>query len=97
MIDLNSFLLMVLFILGSILLVVLIVLGIKLINTITRIDRVLDEFDLRIKKFDNVFSVIDVVTDSMALVSDKIVDVIVFGIKKIFKNKKNGKEEDKNE
>lgn len=96
MIDLNSFLLMILFILGMVLLIVLIILGIKLINTITRIDKVLDDFDFRLKKFDNMFGVLDVFTDSMALVSDKIVDGIVFGIKKIF-NRKKGKDDKKDE
>ena len=96
MMDVNSFLMMILFILGSILLVVLIILGIKLINTIGKLDRVLDEVDLRVKSFDKMFSVVDVVTDNMALVSDKIVDGIMFVIKKIFsKNKR--KEEDINE
>ncbi len=97
MIDINSFLLMILSILGSILLVVLIILGIKLINTIGKADKVLDEVDTRIKKFDRMFSAVDVVTDSMALFSDKIVDGIVFAIKKIFNKKNKGKEEDKNE
>ena len=96
MIDLNSFLLMILFILGSVLLIVLIILGIKLINTITRIDKALDDFDFRLKKFDNVFGIVDAMTDSMALVSDKIVDGIVFCIKKIF-NKKNRKDDKENE
>ena len=95
MVDINSFLLMILFVLGSILLVVLIVLGIKLINTIGKADRVLDEIDVRLKKFDKMFSAVDIVTDSMALVSDKIIDGIVFGIRKIFGRKKR-KEDDIN-
>ena len=93
MIDINSFCTMIIFILGSILLVVLIVLGIKLINTIGKLDKVLDEVDVRLKSFEKMFGVVDVVTDSMALVSDKVVDGIMFAIKKLF-NKKKGKEDD---
>ena len=96
MVDINSFLLMILSILGSILLIVLIVLGIKLINTISKADKVLDEIDVRIKSFDKMFNAVDIVTDSMALVSDKIVDGIVFAIKKVF-GKKKRKEDDINE
>ena len=98
MMDINSFLMMILFILGSILLVVLIVLGIKLINTIGKLDRVLDDVDLKVKSFDKMFSVVDLVTDNMALISDKIVDGIMFAIKKIFnKNKRKDKDIDEQE
>ena len=89
----EQLLLIILYLLGSILLVVLIILGIKLINTVTKADRVLDELEVKIKNLDKMFSVVDVVTDSMAVVSDKIVDAIVYWIKRIFGTKK-GKEED---
>ena len=95
MIDINSFLIMLLCILGSILLIVLIVLGIKLINTITRIDNIMTEVEVRIRKFDKLLNMVDTITDSMALVSDKIVDGIVFCINKLFmKNKKKGEDTD---
>lgn len=88
MIDVNSFLLMIICILSSILLIILIVLGIKLINTITKVDRVIDELEMRLKKVDNMFSIVDNLTDSMALMSDKVVDAIMFGLKKIFGRKR---------
>lgn len=95
MIDINSFLIMVLCILCSILLIVLIVLGIKLINTVTRIDNLMTEIEVRVRKFDKLLNMVDTVTDSMALVSDKIVDSIVFCINKIFvKNNKKGEKID---
>ena len=96
MIDASTFLLIVLYILGSILLVALIVLVLKLINTITRINLMIDEVDKRVAKFDRIFRVADVVTDNMALVSDKLVDGISGIIRNVFKRKK-GKEEDINE
>lgn len=86
---------MIICILSSILLVVLIILGIKLISTINKVDRLAGEFENRIKKMDNIFSIVDTFTDSMALISNKIVDGIVFGIKKIFPKKR--KEEDLDE
>ena len=93
MIDINSFFTMILSILGSVLLIVLIVLGIKLIGTITKLDKILDDVYVKLHSIDKMFGVVDVVTDSMALVSDKIVDGIMFAIKKVF-NKNKRKEED---
>lgn len=93
MIDINSFFMILIYILGSILLVVLIVLGIKLINTVTKVDKLLDETHSKIKNLDRMFNVVDVITDSMAIISDKIVDAICYWLKKIFIKEK-GKEED---
>ena len=93
MIDINSFLLVIVCLLSSILLVVLIVLGIKLINTVNKFDSVLDEVNIKLKKVDGVFDVMDTITDSVSLVSDKLVDTVAFLIRKIFQ-KKNRKEDD---
>ena len=97
MINASTFLLILLGILCSILLVVLIVLSAKLIYTINRINQVLDEVELKISKFDKAFNLVDIVTDNMALVSDKLVDGISYLIRKIFVRKSNRKEEDENE
>ena len=97
MIDINSFLTIVLGMLGSILLVVLIILGIKLINTITKFDRILDNVEVKLNSFDRLFSVVDVATDSMALISDKIVEGIVLLIKKVFRKNDIGKVDDLDE
>ncbi len=96
MIDANAFLTMILCILGSILLVTLIVLAVKLINTVTRVNNMLDEVDKRVEKFDRIFRVADVITDNMALVSDKVVDGISDFIRNIF-NRRKRKEEKINE
>ena len=93
MIDINSFLILVVCILSSVLLVVLIVLGIKLIGTVSKVDRILDELELKVRSFDKMFSVVDSITDSMAVVSDKIVDSIVYLIRKIFSGRKRKEEE----
>lgn len=96
MIDASAFLGIILYTLGSILLVALIVLVIKLINTINRVNLLLDEVDKRIEKFERIFRVADIVTDNMALVSDKVVDGISGFIRNIFKGRKR-KEEDLDE
>ena len=97
MINASTFLLILLGILCSILLVVLIVLSVKLIYTINRINQVLDEVELKISKFDKAFNLVDIVTDNMALVSDKLVDGISYLIRKIFHKNNQGKGDEINE
>lgn len=97
MVDVNVFLLMLVYMLCSILLVCLIILAIKLINTINRFNGILDEVDNKIAKFDRAFQLVDVVTDNMALISDKLVDGLSNLIRKIFYKKRTGKEEEYNE
>ena len=97
MINANTFLLILIGILCSILLVVLIILSVKLIYTIDRVNKVMDEIDIKISKFDKAFSLVDVVTDNMAIISDKLVDGISYMIRKILRRKKKGKEEEINE
>ena len=92
MIDATTFLSIVLSILGSILLIALIVLVLKLISTITRVNNMLDEVDKRVAKFDRIFKVADIVTDNMALVSDKLVDGISDFIRNVFSRKKRKEE-----
>lgn len=95
MVDINTFLLMLVYLLGMILLVCSIVMVTKLITTIERINRILDEVDTKLAKFDKTFQIVDVVTDSMAMVSDKLVDGISNLIRRFFyKRKKEREEED---
>mgnify|MGYP003309929667 FL=1 len=89
MIDVNTFLLMMLYILGAILLVCLIVFIIKLISTVNRVNGILDNVDNKISKLDNIFKIVDTMTDSLALFSDKLVDGLSNIIRKLFnKNRK---------
>lgn len=94
MIDANAFLLMLVYILCSILLVTLIVLVIKLINTVNRLNGIIDEVNIKIAKFDKMFRIVDVITDNMASVSDKMVDGISALMRKLFYKKRKGKEEE---
>lgn len=86
-----------LYILGAILLVALIVLVVRLINTVNRLNSIMDEITVKITKFDKAFRIVDILTDNMALVSDKLVDGLSYVIRKIFYRKRNGKEEDNDE
>ena len=77
----------VLYVLGSILLVVLIILGIKLIITMNKIEIVVDDITKKVKSLDGLFSIIDMTTDKLAMLSDKVVDGVSLFIKKVFRRK----------
>ena len=89
----EQLLLIILYLLGSILLVVLIILGIKLINTMNKIQNVVDDINKKVDSFDGLFSIIDNTTDKLALLSDKMVDGVTFLMKKIYKPRKRKEEE----
>ncbi len=93
----EQLLLIILYLLGSILLVVLIILGIKLINTMNKIQNVVDDINKKVDSFDGLFSIIDNTTDKLALLSDKMVDGVTFLLKKIFKSRKRKEEDDLDE
>lgn len=94
MIDANAFFLMLLCILGSILVVALIVLVVKLIFTVDRVNKLLDDVEGKLSKTDNLFSFVDLVGNNLTVLSDKIVEVLTNLIKKLFD--KNGKGEIEN-
>ena len=93
----EQLLLIILYLLGSILLVVLIILGIKLINTMNKIQNVVDDINKKVDSFDGLFSIIDNTTDKLAFLSDKMVDGVTFLLKKIFKPRKRKEEDDLDE
>ena len=78
---------LVLYFLGSILLVVLIILGVKLIITMNKIENVVDDISNKVKSLNGLFSIIDTTTDKLALISDRVVDVVSMIIRRVFKRK----------
>ena len=89
--TLNEILPIILYILGSILLGILIVLGIKLINVMNKMEKVVDDINTKVSSLNGVFSIIDATTDKLALISDRMVDVISLIIRKLFvKKRENG-------
>ena len=87
MIDASLFLQLLLYVLGSILLVALIVLVVKLIITMNKIENVVDDINGKVRSLNGIFSIIDMTTDKLALLSDRLVDVVTTIIRKIFKRK----------
>ena len=80
-----------LYILGIVLLIILIVLGIRLLRMMTKINNIIDDVDGKVKSLNGVFEIIDVATDRLSFVTDKVVDGISSFFMKLFKKRKGGK------
>jgi len=91
--ELTQALLILLYVLGSILLIVLIILGIKLIVTMNKIEGVVDDINKKVTSLDGLFSIIDMTTDKLSLLSDRMINGITLLIKKIFGSKKRKEDE----
>ena len=96
MVDINTFLLMLLYILGAVLLICLIVLVIKSISTINRVNIILDNVDNKMIKLDKAFNLIDAITDNMALITDTVIDSTTRFIRKFFPKRTIRKEDENN-
>ncbi len=92
---LNQILPIILYVLGSALLFVLILLVIRLIKVMKITEEVIKDVDGKVKSLNGVFHIIDITTDKLSGITDKLVDGIGSFISKIFKKKKD--EEDENE
>ena len=86
----------------AILLIVLILFSIilvyKLIKTLIKLDRVVDDVNTKVKKLNGLFDVVDTATDALSSVSDKMVLLISSGITSVInKFKKKGEDSDEQE
>lgn len=78
----------ILYVLGAILLVLVIVLVFKLIQTLDKVDRVVEDISSKSRKLNGLFDVID----KIQFVNDKIVSGILSLVMKVFKKKKGDEE-----
>ena len=91
MIELNTFLPILLYILGIILMVILIILGIKAIQMMDKMDRIMDNIEDKVNSLNGMFAVINKTTDSIDLISSKVVGVVTNTIGRLFRrNMKEG-------
>lgn len=90
---LNAFLPILLYIFGIVLLIVLIILGIRLIQTIDRANRLLDDVEDKVNSLNGFFHIVDTITDNLAFLSDRVVGTISGFISKIFRRKKKEEED----
>lgn len=94
--DIHSFFQVMLYILGCVLLVTLTFLSIRLIFTLDKVDRLIDDINEKSKKIDSLFNSIDKITDTLSNINEKFVGAI-FNIFSSIKNKirrKKGKDEE---
>lgn len=81
--DVNIFFPIMIYILASILLVVLIALCLKLIHTLTKVDKVVDDISMKSSKLNNLFDIIDHTADAVNSVSNSIVGFITNTINRL--------------
>ncbi len=91
--SLNAVLPIFIYLLLMALIVVGIILGIKLIITIDKINRVVDDLEDKVASLNGVFRVINGISDKFSLISSKVIDTVVSLISRIG-NKKNREDED---
>lgn len=77
----------ILYILGAILLACLIVLTVKLIITMNKIEKVVDNITEKVSTLDKVFEIVGLVTGKFTAVTDKVVDVAASLLDKVFNRK----------
>ena len=87
-INLNDLLTMILFISLIILVIIFIILGIKLIGTLNRVDKVIDDVNLKMSKVDGLFNIIDKTSQYASGISEKISNFISGIISALVKKKK---------
>ena len=87
-----SYLQFLLYVLGAVLLGSLIILVIKLIDSVNRVNSILDSVETKMKTVDRAFGAVDRIVDSLSLAADKVVDGVASGISKVFSNKKKKKD-----
>lgn len=85
--TINEVLPVILYILGSVLLVTLIILTIKLIITMNKIEKVVDNITVKVHTLDELFNVIGLVTGKVTAVTDKVIDSMASLVEKIFRGK----------
>ena len=90
---LNTVLPIVIYILLIVLLIVGIILGIKLIITIDEVNAVIEDIRKKVKSLDGIFSIVDIASNILGLITSRISDWTMALIKKIV-SLRNRKDED---
>ena len=92
--DLLQYFPIVLYLLGTVLLCVLIILSIKLIHTIDKTNKILDDAYNKTKSLNGIFDAIDSITDTLSSISDTMVGAVTSAIGRLFYKKKKAKEKE---
>ena len=78
----------------SILVVFIIVFVYKLTKTLDKTNLILDDVYVKVRKLDNLFDVIDRGADTINSMTNRVLDVIVGAVGKVFKKKRKDEEDE---
>ena len=78
-----------------ILLIIGIILGVRAIQTLNKVDKVVDDVNDKVQSLNGFFNLIDFTTDKIVSVTDKVVDGVSGLIGNIFKRKNKDDEEER--
>ena len=81
----------VIYFLLIIFLIIGIILGIKLIITLDKVEKVVEDVNDKVQTLNGFFHIIDYTTDKIAFATDKVVDTIASVFNKLLFSKKNKK------
>ncbi len=91
--DIDNILVIIIYVFLIILIITTIVAMIKVIKTLNKVEKVVDDVDHKLEKLNGTFDLVDMATDTIASLSDRIVGFISNGILNLFKKKKGDKDE----
>ena len=93
------FLPIIIYILLIILLVIGIILGVRSIETMKKVEKVVDDVNSKVESLNGLFKVVDFTTDKLVLMADRVVDGVSRLASKLFYKRKNlnNEEDSKNE
>ncbi len=85
---------LIIYVLLIILLIIGIILGIRSIQTLNKVDKVVDDVNDKVQSLNGFFNIIDFTTDKIVSVTDKVVEGVSGLIGRIFKRKSNKNDEE---
>ena len=84
----------ILYTLLSILIIFIIVFVYKLIKTLDKTNEILDDVNGKVKKLDGLFEVIDRSADTINMITNRAVEVVIGAVGKLFKKKRKDEEDE---
>ena len=94
---LQALLPVIIYILLIVLIIIGIIIGIRAIQTMRKLDKVVDNVNDKVESLNGLFNIVDFTTDKISLITDKVVDGASNLIGSIFKKRKRNKYEDDEE
>ena len=84
----------IIYILLIVLIILLIVISVKVIKAMDTVQGIVDDVDDKVQSLNGFFHIIDTATDKIALISDRMIDIITGILHKVFKPKRKSKKKE---